>query len=137
GRADAADWQPWETNAASTRPSPSARPPWEDATPDGTGSTQRAEDPAIYVPAGPAGTLTAAFAKAAGAAAVTETLNGVRERSAAGYIGWAPPPPAAPLGGGAPVHKVRAGRAGDARPGQRPGPGNTSHGVARRGGDRL
>src|SRR5262249_54347216 len=49
GRADAADWQPWETNAASTRPSPSARPPWEDATPDGTGSTQRAEDPAIYV----------------------------------------------------------------------------------------
>jgi GTP-binding protein EngB required for normal cell division len=102
----AADWQPWETNAAPTRPSPSARPPWEDATPDGNGSTQRAEDPAIYVPAGPAGTLTAAFAKAAGAAAVTETLNGVRERSAAGYIGWPPARLAARLRGQAPVQKL-------------------------------
>ena len=105
-QAGAADWQPWETNAAPTRPSPSARPPWEDATPDGNGSTQRTEDPAIYVPAGPAGTLTAAFAKAAGAAAVTETLNGVRERSAAGYIGWPPARLAARLRGQAPVQKL-------------------------------
>src|SRR5690348_7800749 len=104
--AGAADWQPWETNAAPTRPSPSARPPWEDATPDGNGGTKRAEDPAIYVPAGPAGTLTAAFAKAAGAAAVTETLNGVRERSAAGYIGWPPARLAARLRGQAPVQKL-------------------------------
>jgi GTP-binding protein EngB required for normal cell division len=104
--AAAADWQPWETNAAPTRPSPSARPPWEDATPEGNGGTQRAEDPAIYVPAGPAGTLTAAFAKAAGAAAVTETLNGVRERSAAGYIGWPPARLAARLRGQAPVQKL-------------------------------
>jgi GTP-binding protein EngB required for normal cell division len=106
GRVGAADWQPWETNAALTRPAPSARPPWEDATPDGNGSTQRAEDPAIYVPAGPAGTLTAAFAKAAGAAAVTETLNGVRERSAVGYIGWPPARVAARLRGQAPVQKL-------------------------------
>jgi len=105
--ANAADWQPWETNAAPTRPSPSARPPWEDATPDGgNGGANRAEDPAIYVPAGPAGTLTAAFAKAAGAAAVTETLNGVRERSAAGYIGWPPARLAARLRGQAPVQKL-------------------------------
>ncbi|HEU5387372.1 MAG TPA: GTPase [Streptosporangiaceae bacterium] len=105
--AGAAGWQPWETNAAPTRPSPSARPPWEDATPDGAnGGAKRAEDPAIYVPAGPAGTLTAAFAKAAGAAAVTETLNGVRERSAAGYIGWPPARLAARLRGQAPVQKL-------------------------------
>jgi GTP-binding protein EngB required for normal cell division len=109
GRAGAADWQPWQTTAAPTHPSPSARPPWEDATPDGgNGAAQRAEDPAIYVPAGPAGTLTAAFAKAAGAAAVTETLNGVRERSAAGYIGWPPARLAARLRGQAPVQKLLA-----------------------------
>jgi GTP-binding protein EngB required for normal cell division len=108
GQGVAADWQPWQTTAAPTRPSPSARPPWEDATPDGNGAAQRAEDPAIYVPAGPAGTLTAAFAKAAGAAAVTETLNGVRERSAAGYIGWPPARLTARLRGQAPVQKLLA-----------------------------
>src|SRR5205807_5713159 len=116
----AADWQPWETNAAPTRPSPSARPPWEDATPDGNGDTQRATDPAIYVPAGPAGTLTAAFAKAAGATAVTETLNGVRERSAAGYIGWPPARLAARLRGQAPAHKLAASDPGHAGQAQRP-----------------
>ena len=90
GRAGAADWQPWQTTAAPTRPSPSARPPWEDATPEGDVAAQSAEDPAIYVPPAAAGELTAAFAKAAGVAAVSETLNGVRERSASGYIGWPP-----------------------------------------------
>ena len=120
GRAAAADWQPWETTAAPTRPSPSARPPWEDATPDGgNGAAQRAEDPAIYVPAGPAGTLTAAFAKAAGAAAVTETLNGVRERSAAGYIGWPPARLAARLRGQAPVQKLLASDSGSGGQAQR------------------
>jgi GTP-binding protein EngB required for normal cell division len=112
GRASAADWQPWQTTAAPTHPAPSARPPWEDATPDGNGSTQRAEDPAIYVPVGPAGTLTAAFAKAAGAAAVTETLNGVRERSAAGFIGWPPARLTARLRGQAPVQKLLASDSG-------------------------
>jgi GTP-binding protein EngB required for normal cell division len=119
GRAGAANWQPWQTTAAPTRPSSSARPPWEDATQDGNGTGKPAEDPAIYVPAGPAGTLTAAFAKAAGAKAVTETLNGVRERSAAGYIGWPPARLAARLRGQAPAHKLLAGDPGQAGQAQR------------------
>jgi GTP-binding protein EngB required for normal cell division len=119
GRAGAADWQPWQTTAAPTRLSSSARPPWEDATPDGNGTGQRVEDPAIYVPAGPAGTLTAAFAKAAGATAVTETLNGVRERSAAGFIGWPPARLVARLRGEAPPHKLLASDPGQAGQAQR------------------
>jgi GTP-binding protein EngB required for normal cell division len=94
------DWQPWQTTAAPTLPS--AEPPWADATPDGDGAVNDVEDPASYVPAGPAGALTAAFAKAAGVAAVTETLNGLRERSAAGYIGWPPARLARRLRGRAP-----------------------------------
>ena len=119
GRAGAADWQPWQTTAAPTRPSPSARPPWEDATQDGNGTGKPAEDPAIYVPAGPAGTLTAAFAKAAGAKAATETLNGVRERSAAGYVGWPPAHLVARMRGEAPAHKVLASDPGQAGQAQR------------------
>ena len=119
GRVGAADWQPWQTTAAPTRPSSSARPPWEDATQDGNGAAKGTEDPAIYVPAGPVGTLTAAFAKAAGAAAVTETLNGVRERSAAGYIGWPPARLAARLRGQAPAHKLLASDPGQAGQAQR------------------
>src|SRR6185437_1647680 len=89
-----------------------------DATQNGNGAEKVTEDPAIYVPAGPVGTLTAAFAKAAGAAAVTETLNGMRERSAAGYIGWPPARVAARLRGQAPAHKLVAndvGRVGQAQ----------------------
>ena len=119
GRVGAADWQPWQTTAAPTRPSSSARPPWEDATKDGNGVGRRTEDPAFYVPAGPVGALTAAFAKAAGAAAVTETLNGVRERSAAGYIGWPPARLAARLRGQAPARKLLAGDPGQAGQAQR------------------
>ena len=119
GRAGAADWQPWQTTAAPTRPSPSARPPWEDATQDGNGNGKAAEDPAIYVPAGPAGTLTAAFAKAAGAKAATETLNGVRERSAAGYVGWPPAHLVARMRGEAPARKVLASDPGQAGQAQR------------------
>ena len=103
-----ADWQPWQTTAAPTLPPSSARPPWEDATPDGSNATRRATDPAIYVPAGPAGTLTAAFAKAAGVAAVTQTLNGVRERCAAAYIGWPPARLAARLRNRGPARKLPA-----------------------------
>ena len=120
GRAGAADWQPWQTSAAPTRPSSSARPPWEDATQDGNGAGKPAEDPAIYVPAGPVGTLTAAFAKAAGARAVTETLNGVRERSAAAYIGWPPARLVARLRGQAPAQKLLASDPGQAGQAQRP-----------------
>jgi GTP-binding protein EngB required for normal cell division len=108
GRAGAADWQPWQTTAAPTQPAPSARPPWEDATPDGDVVAQHTEDPAIYVPPAAAGELTAAFAKAAGVAAVSETLNGVRERSAAGYIGWPPALLVARLRGQRPAHKLVA-----------------------------
>ncbi len=84
------DWPPWQATAGPTLPSAVDEPPWEDATPADDGAVNAVEDPASYVPAGPAGALTAAFAKAAGVAAVTETLNGLRARSAAGYIGWPP-----------------------------------------------
>ncbi len=119
GRPATADWQPWQKTAAPTLPAPSARPPWEDATPDGTGASQRIEDPTTYVPAGPAGTLTAAFAKAAGVAAVTETLNGVRERSAAAYIGWPPAGLAARLRGRTLSRKLLAGDPADTAQAQR------------------
>jgi GTP-binding protein EngB required for normal cell division len=120
GRVGAADWQPWQTSAAPTRPVSSARPPWEDATQNGNNAEKVIEDPAIYVPAGPVGTLTAAFAKAAGAAAATETLNGVRERSAASYIGWPPARLVARLRGQAPAPKLVAGDAGHVGQAQRP-----------------
>jgi hypothetical protein len=115
------DWQPWQTTAAPTLPSPSARPPWEDATPEGHAADRLAEDPIIYVPEGPAGTLTATFAKAAGVAAVTETLNGVRERTAAGYIGWPPGQLLARLRGQAPTRNARkvVGESVDAAQAQR------------------
>jgi hypothetical protein len=121
GRVGAADWQPWQTSTAPTKPASSARPPWEDATQDGNGAAKVTEDPATYVPAGPVGALTAAFAKAAGAAAATETLNGVRERSAAGYIGWPPARLAARLRGQAPApaHKLMASAPGHAGQAQR------------------
>ena len=90
GHAAASDeWQPWQTSSPPAKPASTARPPWEDATPDGRRAGPAA-DPAMYVPASPAGTLTAAFAKAAGAAAATETLNGIRERRASSFIGWPP-----------------------------------------------
>jgi len=119
GRVGAADWQPWQTSAAPTQPASSARPPWEDATQDGNGVSKVTEDPAVYVPAEPVGALTAAFAKAAGAAAATETLNGVRERTAASYIGWPPARIAARLRGEAPAPKLAAGDPGHAGQAQR------------------
>jgi GTP-binding protein EngB required for normal cell division len=121
GRVGAADWQPWQTSAAPTRPVSSSRPPWEDATQDGNGNGTGpvTEDPAIYVPAEPAGELTAAFAKAAGAAAATETLNGVREHSAASYIGWPPARLLARLRGEAPALKLAAADPGHTGQAQR------------------
>ena len=119
GRVGAADWQPWQTRAAPTRAALSSRPPWEDATQGGNGASKVTEDPAIYVPAEPVGALTAAFAKAAGTAAVTETLNGVRERSAASYIGWPPARLLARLRGEAPAPKLAVGDLGHAGQAQR------------------
>jgi GTP-binding protein EngB required for normal cell division len=116
------DWPQWESApaaASAAASAPKSRPPWEDATPDGAGSAADHEDYAGYVPPGPAGMLTTAFAKAAGVEAVTETLHGVRERKAAGYIGW----PLALLGerlrGRTPARKLLAGDSGEARPAQR------------------
>jgi GTP-binding protein EngB required for normal cell division len=119
GRVGAADWQPWQTSTTPARPASSSRPPWEDATPDGNGVSRVTEDPAIYVPAEPVGVLTAAFAKAAGAAAATETLNGVREGSAARYIGWPPARLAARLRGEAPAPKLAAADPGHVGQAQR------------------
>ena len=120
GRVGAADWQPWQTSRGADQ---AGRPPRgrRGKTPPRTATapSKVTEDPAIYVPAGPVGTLTAAFAKAAGAAAVTETLNGVRERSAAGYIGWPPARLAARLRGEAPAHKLVASDLGHAGQAQR------------------
>jgi len=123
GQASSAeDWPAFRsasTAASAAGSAPKSRPPWEDATPDGNGSAVDNQDYAGYVPQGPAATLTAAFAKAAGAEAVTETLHGVRERKAAGYIGW----PLALLGerlrGRTPARKLLAGDSGEARPAQR------------------
>jgi GTP-binding protein EngB required for normal cell division len=115
-----AEWQPWQTTAAPTRPPSTARPPWEDAMPHGDGTGQPPADPTVYIPAGPAGILTAAFGKAAGVSAVAETLNGVRERSAAGYIGWPPARLVARLRGRSPARKVLAGDPADVPQAQRP-----------------
>jgi hypothetical protein len=73
----------------------------------------------MCVPAEPAGVLTASFAKAAGVAAVTETMNGVRERRAAAYIGWPPARLAARLRGRAPARKLLAGEPAESAQAQR------------------
>ncbi len=123
GRADgSAEWQPWQATTASlpeAAPVTTSRPPWEDATLDGRGASAPALDPVSYVPVGPAGVLTAAFAKAAGVAAVTETLNGLRERSAASYIGWPPARLAGRLRGQPPARKVLTAEPGDTAQAQR------------------
>ena len=98
-----ADWQPWQTTAAPTKPASTARPPWEDATPEGQGGGPPAPDPLTYIPSGPAAKLTGAFAKAAGVEAATETLNSARERRSASYIGWPAAQLAARLRGAGPT----------------------------------
>jgi GTP-binding protein EngB required for normal cell division len=123
GRAGgSAEWQPWQTTAAPTKPASTARPPWEDATPDGQGGGAPALDPVMYIPSGPAAMLTGAFAKAAGVAAATETLNGARERRAASYIGWPPGRLTARLRGADPTsaRKLLAGDGAGTTKAQRP-----------------
>jgi GTP-binding protein EngB required for normal cell division len=110
GRTDgSADWQPWQAAAAPAKQASTSRPPWEDATADGPGGA--GPDPVMYIPPGPAAALTTAFAKAAGVAAATETLNSARERRAASYIDWPPGRLAARLRGAgpAPARKLLAG----------------------------
>jgi GTP-binding protein EngB required for normal cell division len=122
GRADGpADWQPWQMTATPTKPAATSRPPWEDARPDGHGGAGSSLDPVMYIPSGPAAALTAAFAKAAGAAAATETLNGARERRAASFIGWPPGRLAARVRGADPTsaRKLLAGNPADVAQAQR------------------
>jgi GTP-binding protein EngB required for normal cell division len=121
GRTDGSgDWQPWPTTAAPSKPTSTSRPPWEDATPDGRGAGVPAFNPAVYVPSGPAATLTSAFAKAAGVAAATETLNGARERGAMSYIGWPPGRLVARLRGAGPTsRKLLADHTADVAQAQR------------------
>ena len=76
------DWSPLSSPNAQARPA--SRPPWEDAT----SAASPAFDPVSFVPAAPAAALAAAFEKAAGVSAVTETRHGVRERIALRYVGW-------------------------------------------------
>jgi GTP-binding protein EngB required for normal cell division len=119
--ASTSDWQPWQTTAAPTKSASTSHPPWEDATRDGRGGAASALDPVMYIPSGPAAALTTAFAKAAGVAAATETLNGARERLAASYIGWPPGRLTARLRGAgpAPVRKLLASDSADAVQAQR------------------
>jgi GTP-binding protein EngB required for normal cell division len=121
GRTDGSgDWRPWQTTAAPTKPASTSRPPWEDATPDGAGAEAFALNSVMYVPPGPAATLTSAFAKAAGVVAATETLNGARERRAGSYIGWPPGRLAARLRGAGPTsRKLLAGEDADVLQAQR------------------
>jgi GTP-binding protein EngB required for normal cell division len=119
--ASTGDWQPWQSAAAPAKPAPTSRPPWEDATPDDRGGGAPGLDPVMYIPAGPTAALTAAFAKAAGVAAATETLNGARERRALGYIGWPPGRLSARLRGAGPTsaRKLLAGEGADVVQAQR------------------
>jgi GTP-binding protein EngB required for normal cell division len=118
---DSGDWQPWHTAAPPAAPVSMSRPPWEDATPDGKEAGVSALDPVAYVPSAPATVLTSAFAKAAGVAAATETLNSARERTAAGYISWPPARLVARLRGQSPTsaRKVLASNSSDAPQAQR------------------
>jgi GTP-binding protein EngB required for normal cell division len=95
----AEEWIPWSAPAAQA--ATASRPPWEDAT----GAQPAAEDTLSYVPVAPAATLAAAFEKAAGVSAVTETLHGARERNALRYVGWPPERIGARMRGRAAVRK--------------------------------
>jgi len=80
---------PWdlteEERAEAAAPAPS-KPPWEDATPDG--SRRDTSDQSVNVPREPAARLTAAFAQAAGISAVAQSMASAREAQAARLTGW-------------------------------------------------
>jgi energy-coupling factor transporter ATP-binding protein EcfA2 len=79
---------PWELSAAEQAEAVpvSARPPWEDATPDGP--RRHGPDPSASVPREPAEQLVSAFARAAGLAAVAQAMASAREAQAARLTGW-------------------------------------------------
>jgi len=78
----AEDWIPW--GAPTAQAAPVSRPPWEDESI----AAPVTGNPVSFVPVGPAAVLAAAFEKAAGVSAVTETLHSGRERTATRYVGW-------------------------------------------------
>jgi energy-coupling factor transporter ATP-binding protein EcfA2 len=75
---------PWEISEDDRGLQP-AKPPWEDAASD---AADEDADQVRQVPVGPAWELISAFARAAGLAAVAETMAGVREARAAKFAGW-------------------------------------------------
>jgi len=80
---------PWdlteEERAEAAAPAPS-KPPWEDATPDG--SRRDTSDQSVNVPREPAARLADAFAQAAGISAVAQSMASAREAQAARLTGW-------------------------------------------------
>jgi GTP-binding protein EngB required for normal cell division len=80
---------PWdlteEERAEAAAPAPS-KPPWEDATPDG--SRRDTSDQSVNVPREPAARLADAFAQAAGISAVAQSMASTREAQAARLTGW-------------------------------------------------
>jgi GTP-binding protein EngB required for normal cell division len=102
---------PWDLSederAGALAPPAASKPPWEDATPDG--SSRDAMDPGDNVPVAPAATLTEAFAGAAGLAAVAQAMASARATQAARLTSW----PAARLRGGS-VRALRAAGGSDA-----------------------
>jgi hypothetical protein len=113
---------PWEdatpNGAAASEGSPdpdaataeaAARPPWGDVNPDGTAVFVDTWNPVESVPAEPSIALADAFAKAAGLSAVTDALQDVRSVRSARYVSWPPASLADALPGRDPVRKMRLG----------------------------
>jgi energy-coupling factor transporter ATP-binding protein EcfA2 len=111
-------WDLTEQERAEAVPEPErARPPWEDATPDGGGSGRRDSfDPGASVPREAAARITDAFTRAAGLTAVAQSMASAREAQAARLTGW----PAGQLLGGRrdPMRALRAAGVADAAVGQ-------------------
>lgn len=99
---------PWELSEDEQALADEGRPPWDDATPDG--SPRNAVDPVIAVPEAPASDLTEAFTAAAGLTAVAESAASARQAEAARFTGW--PPALLARGGSDPLRSLR-GRTAD------------------------
>jgi len=78
----------WDDNQPLAAPVAVTKPPWEDAPPEGTPRVGQDTDPVVFVPDGPGGELTEAFAQASGISAVAETMASAREGQAIRYTGW-------------------------------------------------
>jgi hypothetical protein len=78
----------WDDNQPLAAPVAEARPPWEDATPEGTPRVGEETDPVAFVPEGPAAGLIEALAQASGIGALAETMASAREGQAIRFTGW-------------------------------------------------